>query len=1338
MAACLIAVLACAPAQLQARDEIEYGRYLGTRLRMYDEAHKLLDEVIEQASGARESAARQAKADVYKAKADNDYAEDANMTARMDLYESAIEVFGDPKEDPVAVAAKGTLLLGLARDVTRFDAARARGYVSDAIELLDAERQRLLNLQRVNNNAFRLVYAAFSKVYYQYCNAFIVRARTYPAESDEREGNLREARREIDEFQFALDDATEELVLSFELMGEIELARGDAVAAVGAFIEVAGFVSNYPANSYVGRLAIQHGYLRAAELLTTELDYDAANLERVLQLYQEAFSAYGKFSELDVWFKRLQLHRISAQIKLGEAVQVRAAIDLLFKLAADSDPQFRRQAVTVLADVGTRPELDDELVFRCAEIVYAEMAASPVVNVMLKNVQAYQLLLVRATDVQKFETYAPTAFMRIGETYAGMWRWMDAALVFREATYRTGYFREKFAETAEIPAHMRGRCPLIREAGDLQKFPGEMADRASRNARFLVHAEYGDPANREFQRLSNAMEQLKAEFGGEAALFDLSFRTAGQLVRDKQHARGAVRYLRLPARYRNSHIATYVAARSYYLLSVDAMAPRISRSGPDEERESDAFFSEQRARHATDLADLPESMWKGLEVRHWDAIMNAQTPDALANWHKAVYYYKKYFLLEARRSWQDIQPLLAEVEAPTVLDGIHAVAEFRNARWLSQNPQGSGDPDADMRRMGFAGYELAYLLRNPPQVMPEAAREKLKGDSRDFALGVLRRYWSMYGYHLADNADYQRQALSMSFSALIEANNVDASEQVFLTYQETFPDNESAIRSMIRRLRNLMAREFTPRVDGMRRISDRLSSLSSQLKRNLFERIDPNGYPEDAAKLAEAKGHFERRKVLAEHFWTVWVLSHALEDERVQAGIAHLPELKADLTSRWQEYSEQYPARWARAVEGEIRKQVADRAYQPIRESVTKLLEGERMTLLDRLLLLRDSEEVSDSDRQLLVQLTTGVQLATDELAWFTGAVFIYDWGAVLEEAARGVDAQARPVTSRVLRYIELDQGDQGMTGMSDGALLSLGEMHFVIGNWSHAARYLDALAERVKGTWGKIEEISVDTRPDERVAGRPSSGQELQVRYMLGKSYLELFKQSGEQDQLVRAALELRRCWCFNLLRDTNTRLEGRSFRLAFQNEIELYYLAGAAALSEAFLLLHRQDDVSIEWPKYVSQTTSTLEPRKDESGEVVLQRVPTNKAAYLWESSRIRLQVWASFTQLSAYQYRQEFRDNLTGWLDLMIVWVETYGKEDTGAVPVPELEQLVQDAYNRAMVEGSLDSTYLGESTKQYLAGLVERAGKLAAAAKKAEIRIEERPASAPPSNRSSSND
>jgi hypothetical protein len=235
----------------------------------------------------------------------------------------------------------------------------------------------------------------------------------------------------------------------------------------------------------------------------------------------------------------------------------------------------------------------------------------------------------------------------------------------------------------------------------------------------------------------------------------------------------------------------------------------------------------------------------------------------------------------------------------------------------------------------------------------------------------------------------------------------------------------------------------------------------------------------------------------------------------------------------------------------------------------------------------------------------------------------------------------------------------------------------------------------------------------------------------MLGKASMELHKQSGDKDLLVKAALNLRRCWSFNQIRDTNMKIpvpyklgQPRPAALGQAAEaeslrpvIELYYVVGAQSMAECFLLLHEQGDIKIEWPKYVSQVTATLEPKKEDN-KLVLQAVPADKADYLWFAAQARLQIWASFTELSAYQYRTEYRNNLVEWLNLMIRWVDTYGftQAPTGE-SMESIRAKIQEAHNTAVRESGYTAAYLTESTKQHIVTLTKLAEKLAASIAKA---------------------
>lgn len=1328
---------------LEARDDVEYGRYLGVRLRMYDEAYGVLDKAIKGGDKSTAIRAKQVKAQVMKTQADNEFAEDESQ--RLALYQKALDEFelADKvtEQEPAAVVSKGSMMLELAMSLRRTNPEKAREFAcgtqsafdgnkgyrdGGARKVLNALRQHLDdNVRFQNERRWNEIYEDYSRMYFMFCRSFYVEAMTYETGSPEREKALQFCQSQLDEFQFALDAPTEELVLSYALMGDMELARGNYADAAAKFVDVVNFLSGSLPNAYIGRLAMENGYLRAAEIYTTELDFEPENLERVVDMYSEAYNRYGGFSDLDYMFKRFQLYRISALIKLGNEEQIEGAIDLLFSLAADDDITFRRQALIVLADIATRENLDNELRFKCAGAVYADLDSNPV-SVILKNIQAYQSLLMACNDLRTFETYAPACFTRMGEMYSRMWRFLDAALVYQEATYRTIYFREKFGKDGKPDAHMLGRCKLIDDPGTPYKFPGQMADDFARHAGFLVSGSYGDPDNRRFKELADKAQRLKAALGEESAQWDLASNQAFELYSNDNYAQAAVKYLSLPPQYRSFHISLYIGAKSYFNLSEDRRARRINTRGADDEVESEEWFAEQRARHAEDLSALPESMWKGLEAPHWDAIQDSGTDGQLANWHKAVYYYKKYFLFECVKNWDDIEERINEIESPTLLDGINAVAREANRKWLRDNPDGKGEPDGNMKRMGFAAYDLAFLLRNPPRSVGDTVRAELRADGRELALGILRPFWDWFGMHLQESPAYKKGALKLAFYALSEAKDADACEQAYRAYLEAFPEDETELRRMVTNVYSILLDVLQPRTAAMASVSNSLFSRSNQLKKNIFERINDKDYPEDAKRLNEAGTRHERQLVLADHFWNVWMLEKLFEGDNRDDIESYLSDIRPTVTKKWDEMKEEYPKRWAEAMREEFDRRVKEDNFKSIADAAKKAVGADNLKnnlkIVDELNKLRSSSD-DGAVVQKYVELTSYITLQTDALRYFTGTLFIYEWGGFLESVSETIDARSRPLTTRILKYYEeyrLRAGKEGAAGLSEGNLKTLGTQYFRIRDWRNTVKYLGAFKESVEGAsvnpWGNENAIPIGRN---NLVGNTRSGEELETKYRLGKAHLELYKETSDVEHLKKAALLIRRCWCFNLVRDANE-LSGKKFRLQFQKEIEDNYLYVGRAMSEIFLLIHESDqEIEIDWPQYHNQYTGNLQQDKDNP----YQAVPENKPAYLWEAGRIHLRVWASFRLLDSYQYREEFRYNLEQWLKLAIRWVNAYGTDDKDieVLKGDGARQFLQDAYNIATTEAALPSKHLPQEMRSYLERLGDYAEQVAAAAKKHDVTI-----------------
>jgi hypothetical protein len=1308
----LVLVFALFAGSLQARDQVEYGRYLGVRLQMWEESYEVLDKIISSGSADAKARAKASKAEVLKAEADHIYSRDQDLDARNRRYGAAVDVFGNP-ETPAGVVAKGTMMLDLALALRRGSPREAQSYCDDAIAMFDKARQNLENQRYDSQNRttpyFTENYLHYSRIFFNYCRGFYIKGMTYELGDPNRETNFRECENWLGEFLFSLDDPTEEQVLTYPLQGDMELARGRPDAAVAEFEKCISFLNNQAATAYIGRLAMEHGYLRAAELLTTELDFEPANLEQCIALYSQAFSRYGQIPELEFQFKRFQLYRISALIKLGDESKIKGAIDLLFKLASDRDITFRRQALVVLADIATRDSLDNELRFKCADTVYSDLEAnSTAVN--LKCIQAYQSLIISCKDARTFETYAPACFNRIGEMYSRMWRFLDATLIYREAAYRTMYFREKFSEDGAVPAHMAGRCSIITDGKSLYGFPGEMASQAARHAGFLIHPEYGEPDNRYFQRLADDMNVLKASLGTEQALWDLDYRKAGDLYKGSRNAQAAVMYLSLPVRFRSFHMALYIGAKAYSRVAEDPSAPRINRRGEDKEQESVEWFAEQRARHGTDLSALPEGLIAGIEAPHWDAIMDSGTPDQLANWHKAVYYFKKYFLFEGARAWDQIAETIEARENPTIADVVGAVVSVKNAAWMRDNPDGKGEPDADLKRIGYAVYDLTYLLRNPPKALPDNVRKPLLDAERNLALGLLRPYWTWFGPHLTDSEEYKKYSLRLAFGALIDAQDADAAEEVYRAYIEGFQDDENQIRYMVGMLYTVLLRTLAPRTQAMASAFGQLISMSNLLKKYSFtERINGEakdnegnplaGWADDAKKLSEAKTGHEKQQILAQHFWQRWIVEMIFEKN---PGInEHLPDLLPTLKAKWDELAETYPKRWSDAMHAEFKKHIGNDNYKPIADEAKKAAAGAEYDLIDKLEALQSAElkkEKSDGARvQAFADLLMHLRIATTELAYFTGTIFIYEFSDFLDAQAADVNERARPATTRILKYYEeyrVRKGEGGFDRLEKGEVLTLGSQYFRIRDWRAAVRYLSHFAEKFGGerNWGKEDSIPVDQRA--KNVGKTTSSEELRVRYQLGKAHLEIYKEDGNLEDLTKAALHIRRCWSFNLIRDTNKKLND-AYKLQFQKELEDNYLYISDAMAEIFLLLHKAGDVKIDWPKYHNQATRTLEQDKDNP----FQSVPDSEAAYLWEAIQIHLKVWVQFTLLGRYQFRGDFRRNLERWGELLIQWLETYGTDDKGIAGLKG-GQVFKDALEVLGRESSLDQTYLPGYLKQYL--------------------------------------
>ena len=1304
-------------APIAARDMTEYGRYLGVRLKMYLESYEVLDKFIAEGTDAEKRKARLYRAEVMRIEADQVFATDGDAEAQRERYLEAVKIFGEGEPDtPADVYDKARLQVEIARLLQRGAPTEAQA-LCDAAIIACQKHYEELDKKRANESEWLKVYPLFRKLFYTLCQGYYVKALTYTPGTPENKSFLDECDKNIDLFQFSLEKPlTEELILSIELQGDVELARGKPEGAVGKFLYLVDLLNELIPNYDVGRLALENGYLRAVGLLTGELDFEPKNLNRAVDLYNDAFTRYGTVRGLEYQFKSLQLHRISAQIKLGDAQTLQAAVEQLLKLANDRDASFRRQAVSVLADIASREVLDNELRFRCAAAAYRDLEGM-VPSVLIKLAQAHQALLAACVDVQTFETYAPACFERAGNIYSRMWRFLDAALVYREGATRTAYFLNKFSEDGKVPAHMLGRTDRIVDMASLLKYPGEMANEYARNARFLTDPRYGEPDNRQFKLLLDHANVVKAHLGGEDALRDKQFNDAFKRLQDRAYPQSAVRYANLPANYRKYYLGMVQAASAYMMAFEDSATQRITSGANADERESDQWFAAQKARHPEGMAVLPAEMWQGHEA-HWDEIMKSQTPGRLAAWHKSVYYFKRYFLLEAARAWNEIQPLLAENPKADFIDAILAVAQHKAAQWLRANPSGRGDADGELARIGRAIYVFVYMARKASGDDAEVVA-RYRAD----AVRLLSPFLKTFGPHV--DPAVLKVSLEYMVEALAESNDVFAAEAAYVQYRESYPDEGGKLERFVLNLNAAIRKNIVPQVEAMSGTSANLQSMANQLKKNSFQSVGPS-YPEDAKRVAEAKSELEKQRALAHHFWNEWMINQVLAGKYGPEIARSLPDVKPTLQKKWDELAEIYPRQWGEAVRAELNKALKLEGYAAIAAEVRAMAVGTPdVELMDKMKAMSDAalkEQLASSPA--LSSLYTLLMIATEQLRYFQGAAFIYEFAAELNRVAHEIDERTRPPLSFVLKYYEEWRLRSGRAeeGLSQEDLRKLGRQYFMVRDWNQSVRYLDEYVKRFGGlrVWGPEEDIFVDTRLG--VAGRLQSGDELAVKYMLGKSYLERYKLKKDPADLNNAARLMRRCWCFNIIRDAVV-IRNQKFRLQYQKEMEDYYLYVGQDMAEIFeLLFAAPQEIKIEWLKYVNRYTDGLIIHKDNP----VQDVPADRAGMLWHAGQIQLRLWNGFKELEPseqYKYRDEFRNAFLAWQAINIHWVETFGSKDMGIelIKGEKLANHFQVAVKRGITEQDMGSVYRSETTLAYVARVKELTETLAAACKKAGIAL-----------------
>ncbi|MDC1141669.1 hypothetical protein OAU50_01135 [Planctomycetota bacterium] len=772
----------------------------------------------------------------------------------------------------------------------------------------------------------------------------------------------------------------------------------------------------------------------------------------------------------------------------------------------------------------------------------------------------------------------------------------------------------------------------------------------------------------------------------------------------RRYAQAAVLYLSLPVEYKNYALGLYNASNAYYILADTKNVKAMSTRGADDEKESLDYYEAQKARLATDFPQLQPSLFAGIVEDHWPDVMKKDVDGQYANWQKCLFFIKKYILMQTQLEWENIKDKIAENPKADFVDALVAVAGAKNERWAKKNPTGKGEPDVDMIRLGRAAYKMAFLMRRPPSSLKTDQKTAIQQTYRVQALRLLKPFWSLFGTHLEKDDAYKNGSLRFAFEALAEGEDLDGAEEAYMAYAKAYPDKKRDIKNMVATLYSLLRKNGTPEANAYIIAGSNLRSRARSLKKELFLNIGKS-WPAWQKKLERAggKGDLAVHRVLADHFWQVWIKElvfgeTSTETEKTEKKKAatqkYFPDVLPELEKWWERKKSEYEKRWASNVRKEFNASTK-RMNDETRDELNKAVGSNDAKIIDK---LRTAVGKLSGHTQTKAQtLLSVVETNTAQDRYFAGTIFIYDLAEYLEAKALEMEERARPISGPTLWYFaEYRRLKDAPQPLTVGDLRSVAKQYFRIRDWDNTVKYLQQFADRISDErWGPIEEVFIDK--EQKVAGLDRSNEEFEFRYMLGKSHLERCKISKDSDDLVQAALHLRRCHNFCLIRDANE-IVRMGYKLRFQKPLEQYYLVIKTDLAEVYELLAKSG-VAVPWPNYLDQYNMKLEGKSEQAN-------PASSKEYLYAAIRVHKNVWMSFRLLEAYQYRTEFRTAYIAWLKLMVYWRSEHGLINIDGTDAMEW---FKSAYESSLAEQQFESVSNDEKTKAFKAE-VKRLGTL----------------------------
>lgn len=1014
----------------------------------------------------------------------------------------------------------------------------------------------------------------------------------------------------------------------YVLLGHASRAVGDSDAAVSNYRALPETMADFGFNpeNYLVQIRAFEGYNLAAQVLLNDYAGNREKLEEAIEMVDRVLRLYPGSSDTPMG-KELLMYGVAARAQIQGADLDPEVLNKLFELAGPGqDPHIALRASEQLANIAMVTGMSNELRIRCAQTLVNKSN-----DLNFRAAQVLHSVLANCSTIEEFESYAPYCYYNIGLIYEGQYRFLDAAVVYREGADRLSYFRdESWKESEEkLPAHFfnaEGKARFTSEfnkarfelatKGDAYELPALIGKQALSCVKWLSSSTYGDGDNPEFQRMQAEYQQWFAPMSGLAEQYAAVSNEASRLYNSGDYANAAEHWIGsqlggsfLRDNYLAGNALALAATRGTSVGEGRIGRQRLLRDGYTLRQ---VEFEGQANRLDADFADVPKSLRDDLRM-HLDRLLNnSGILGKQYSWELAQYALKRAILSKVNSDARKLEEAGVSLEGLTLAQAVAAHAQVINKPFFQRLQH-----DPTMYMCAKAAYRLSLLMVEPVvDGAGQAARDlvqKLRLEREAEALDWLSIYDTTYGIHikaaieLADKVEVreeastmQEYALQMLFNTWYDSSRKESSNKLLDTFNKindfakakkdatTDPAEierlDNLIRSLASKLADKLRKYELPIFVALKKPADNLTRIAGHLDKGLIEyyAFQP-AEGEPAPKLKDIAPEV-RRETVSTYLYNR-ILSEGLTATMPDDDVNLVPEdLITTFKEDWQAWQVEYTKLYKEALIVEVDRLIAaetDKIVVGVLRSARGLIESKGSDAGINLILKNARDDNMNSDSRATLSFAADTLSNTaGALQFGVGDVFRFEMVKYIEDLSSKILDLASTHLSKALNATILYNEKRGTSIYDDPDNARAYAAFFsTLKNHEEAYTAWSIVLQQREKLYGDQSFININ-ESSKRAADPDLLAEELITRFELGNAAFELYsadKQGEKADAYLHEALiQLRRVsnvmqWRISLELNKSRRPEWllnlERLTPTLSNAIDTIYIPGGTAYTQVLL---------------------------------------------------------------------------------------------------------------------------------------------------------------------------